>query len=151
MFKWILAGALLLSVAEIYVLIAVGSVIGAGWTILLLIATTVIGMLLVRLQGLAVFHRAQAALARGDVPAKEMLEGLAMLPSGFLLLLPGFITDLIGVVLFVPLIRRALLLTLIGNRHVLFRQQQWSAHRHYSASGDIIEGEIVEQDHQQIR
>lgn len=151
MFKWILAGALLLSVAELYVLITVGSVIGAGWTILLLIATSVIGMLLLRLQGLTVFHRAQTALVRGEMPARQMLEGLAVLPSGLLLLLPGFITDLLGVVLFVPLIRRKLLLTLVGHHYVLFRQQQWSAPRHYSASGEIIEGEIVEQEQPQIR
>lgn len=151
MFKWMLAGALLLSVAELYVLITVGSVIGAGWTILLLIATSVIGMLLLRLQGLTVFHRARTALARGEMPARQMLEGLAVLPSGVLLLLPGFITDLLGVVLFVPLIRRKLLLALVGHHQVLFRQQQWSAQRHYSASGEIIEGEIVDQEQPQIR
>lgn len=151
MFKWVLAGALLLSVAELYVLIAVGSVIGAGWTILLLLATSVIGMLLLRWQGLTVFHRVRAALLRSEMPARQMLESLAILPSGLLLLLPGFLTDLLAVVLFIPLIRRKLLLILIGNQHVLFRQQRWSAQRHYSAAGEIIEGEIVDQVPPQIR
>lgn len=152
MFKWVLGGLLLLPLAEIYVLIEVGSVIGAGWTLFLLIAATVAGAWLVRLHGMMTLHRARASIARGDIPAEEMLAGLALFISGFLLLTPGFITDLLGVLLFIPAVRRALLLKLTRNSNVLFRQQRWSAHRGYSTSDDVIEGEIVSSDYpQQLR
>ncbi|MEJ2326020.1 MAG: FxsA family protein [Chromatiaceae bacterium] len=87
-----------LPVFELYLLIQVGSRIGALPTIGLTILTAVIGGVLVRLQGLSVLGRVRASLDRGDVPALEML--------GFLLLLPGFVTDAIGFLLLVPVVRR---------------------------------------------
>ena len=67
--------------------------------------------------------------------------------SGFLLLIPGFVTDAVGFLLLVPALRRALLLKLIRNSNVIFRQQ-WSAQKRYSQSEDIIEGEVIKDDDQ---
>jgi UPF0716 protein FxsA len=93
---------------EIYTLIKVGSVIGALWTIGLVVLTAVVGAALLRAQGLATLQRAQTALHAGTLPATELMEGLALLVGGALLLTPGFITDAFGFVCLLPITRRPL-------------------------------------------
>lgn len=102
-FLLIFVGAPLL---ELYLLIEVGSVIGALPTIALSIFTAVLGGLLVRIQGFGVLFRVQAALERREVPALELLEGAMLLLTGLALLLPGFITDAVGFLLLIPPLRR---------------------------------------------
>lgn len=99
---------------ELYVLITVGGVVGAGWTVALVISTAVIGLVLVRIQGFAVLGRIQQTLARGEVPALPLLEGVALFVAGALLLLPGFLTDILGFTLLVPPIRRGLIRFFMG-------------------------------------
>lgn len=147
MFKWLFLLFLFVPIAEIYVLIEVGEVIGAGWTILFVIATAVLGAWLVRLQGLMTLQRAQQSIRRGETPALEMLEGMTLFISGFLLLIPGFVTDALGFLLLVPAVRRALIVKIISNSKVKFRQQGPTRNR-YSQSDDIIEGEIIQDDDQ---
>ena len=104
---------LLVPIAEIYVLIQVGTVIGAFSTIVLIVFTALLGSLLIRMQGLATLERVRTAMARGEVPAVEMMEGVCLLVAGALLLTPGFVTDSIGFVLLVPMLRRAMIFALI--------------------------------------
>jgi UPF0716 protein FxsA len=92
--------------AEIWLLIKVGGVIGGGWTILLVVATALVGAALVRAQGLSLWSRIQGELARGAMPAEEMLRGLVLLLAGALLLTPGLITDTVGFVLLLPPFQR---------------------------------------------
>lgn len=94
--------------AEIWLLIQVGGLIGVGWTLLLLLASAVFGVRLVRAQGLATATRVQAMLAQGQSSALGMLEGLALLVAGLLFIVPGFISDLVGFVLLIPPLRRGL-------------------------------------------
>ena len=84
---------LVVPLAEIYVLIEVGSEVGAVATVALVVLTAVVGAVLMRAQGLATLLRARAAMAKGEVPALEMLEGAVILIAGALLLTPGFLTD----------------------------------------------------------
>lgn len=109
-FPFLLLVFLLVPIAEIYLLIQVGSVIGAGWTVLLVVATAVIGVNLLRAQGLSTLRRVQEETMRGELPAISMLEGLLLLVAGALLLTPGFFTDTIGFLLLVPALRRWLIL-----------------------------------------
>lgn len=95
---------------ELYVLIQVGSEIGAITTIALTVFTAVLGGMLVRLQGVSVLMRVRDVSARGEVPALEMLEGALLLLAGLALLLPGFITDAVGFILLISPVRRALIL-----------------------------------------
>lgn len=97
---------ILAPVAEIWLMIDIGSVIGAGWTVLAIIATAIIGGTLVRYQGLGVYTRMNLSASRGELPAMEMIEGLSLLISGVLLLTPGFITDTIGFLILIPPLRR---------------------------------------------
>lgn len=94
---------------ELFLLIRVGSFIGALPTIGLALLTAAIGVWLVRMQGLAVLMRVRAMLERGETPALELLDGAVLLVCGFMLLLPGFFTDTVGFLLLVPTLRHALI------------------------------------------
>ena len=97
-----------LPMIEIYVLIQVGQVIGALWTIALLVAIAALGSALLRLQGLATLANVQAAMSRGELPTSAILEGLVLLVAGVLMVTPGFVTDLAGFICLLPPLRRAL-------------------------------------------
>lgn len=100
---------LAIAVAEIVVFIQVGSRIGVGMTLFLVLASAVFGIWLVRAQGFATATRVQAMIARGESPALGMLEGLALLAAGVLLLIPGFVTDVAAFVLLIPPLRRGII------------------------------------------
>ena len=97
-----------LPMVEIYVLIQVGHQIGALWTIALLIAVAVLGSALLRLQGLATLANVRAAMARGELPTEAILEGLVLLVAGVLMVTPGFVTDIAGLLCLLPPLRRAI-------------------------------------------
>lgn len=92
-------------IAELYFLIKIGGVIGAFNTVLIIFLTAGIGAYLARSQGFIVFNRINQALQEGRSPARELLDGLFVLLGGFTLLTPGFITDLIGISMLIPLSR----------------------------------------------
>lgn len=94
---------------EIWLLIKVGGRIGATPTVALVILTAVIGVALLRLQGLATLLRANARLRSGQIPAQEMGEGLILALAGAFLLTPGFATDAVGFACLIPAVRRRLL------------------------------------------
>ncbi len=100
---------LIIPMVEIYLLIQVGSVIGALPTVFLVVFTAVLGALLLRYQGLITLQNFQSAMGQGKLPALEMLEGMVLLVAGALLLTPGFFTDAIGFAgLIAPLRRSAI-------------------------------------------
>jgi UPF0716 protein FxsA len=88
--------------AELYVIVQVGQAIGVWNTIGLLLLFSLVGAWLAKHEGLVVYQRVQQRLARGEVPGREMLDGFLVLTGGLLLLVPGFITDMVGVVLLFP-------------------------------------------------
>ncbi len=93
---------------ELYLLMKVGGEIGAIPTITLSVFTAVLGGLLVRTQGFATAMKVRQAMDRGEVPAEQMLEAVLLLMAGMLLLLPGFVTDVVGFLCLVPTVRRLL-------------------------------------------
>jgi UPF0716 protein FxsA len=105
-------------IVEIYVIIQVGQAIGALWTILLLVADSILGSMLMRTQGRAAWRRFNQAVAAGRVPAREVLDGVLVIFGGALLLTPGFVTDVFGLAfLLAPtraLIRRLLVRRVAG-------------------------------------
>ena len=132
---------LLVPLIEIYFLIQVGEKVGAGWTIFLVLATAFIGAGLLRMQGLNTMQRAQVSITQGQLPALAMLEGVALLISGGLLLTPGFFTDLAGFLLLIPLLRQTLIKRLIEKAQF----SGYSPSQHHE-NPNIIEGEIVNED-----
>ena len=100
-------------IAELYVIIwVVGPALGAPLTILLLIADSVLGSVLMRSQGRAVWRRFNRTLTEGRMPHREVIDGVLVIFGGALLITPGFITDVLGFLLLIPptrsLFRRSL-------------------------------------------
>ncbi|MHB8742159.1 MAG: FxsA family protein [Sulfuricaulis sp.] len=108
---------LLVPIAEIATFIWVGSRIGVGMTLLLVVASAIIGFRLVRRQGFATAVRVQAMITRGESPALGMLEGLALLAAGVLLVIPGFLTDIVGFILLIPPLRRGIIRLYLRQTH----------------------------------
>jgi len=131
---------------ELYFLIQLGDVIGALPTVLLTIFTAVLGVALMRSQGLAVMQNAQLEIAQGRSPQESMLEGVFIFVGGVLLFFPGLITDFIGLLFLVPFIRRFLI------RQSTKGMQARGAYR-YQQDDSVYEGEWsekAEQPHKQI-
>lgn len=109
---------LLVPVLEIYLLIEIGSLIGAVWTVTAVVGTAALGAGLVRRQGLAALARFRSATQVGELPAVTIIEGLALLVAGALLLTPGFFTDLVGFLLLTPPLRQFLVSRWLAGRVV---------------------------------
>jgi len=135
---------LIVPFVEIYVLLQVGGVIGAFPTILLVVFTAVLGAWLLRRQGFATWQRFQSALAQGEIPAYEMIEGPILLVGGALLLTPGFFTDMLGFACLIPTLRRKIAQYII--EHHLLQTQVGSVFQQARNSQTIIEGEYNKQD-----
>ncbi|MES0349696.1 MAG: FxsA family protein [Desulfobacteria bacterium] len=92
----------LIPFCEIYLLIKIGNYLGAFNTILVVITTGFIGAYLARLQGIKTMMRVRESLNRGELPAEEMLDALLIFVAGIVLLTPGFITDVAGIIILIP-------------------------------------------------
>lgn len=99
---------ILVPLAELAILIKLGEIIGVGATILLVISTAVIGVSLLKRQGLAALARARSTMDAGEFPIESVIDGVCLLVAGAFLLTPGLLTDTIGFLLLVPAFRRAL-------------------------------------------
>src|SRR5215213_772181 len=104
---------ILVPIAELAVIIQVGQAIGVWWTIVILIADSILGSLLMRTQGRASWRRFNETLGAGRVPAREVAVGVLVIFGGALLLTPGFLSDIVGLLFLLPptraLIRRVFL------------------------------------------
>ncbi len=126
---------------EIAVLIQVGGWIGHGPTLALVVLTAILGTWQLRAQGLATLLRARDQVDRGALPARELFDGACLLVAGALLLTPGFVTDAVGFLLFLPLVRDRL-------RELLARYVRTSMETHAFVDGEkagpgpIIDGEF---------
>lgn len=105
---YLLALLIVIPLLEITVFIQVGRLIGAWPTVALVFLIAAVGMGLLRAQGLATLNRARASLERNEVPVREVFDGLCLVVGGVLLLLPGFVTDALAVLLFLPVVRNGL-------------------------------------------
>jgi UPF0716 protein FxsA len=89
-------------IAELYVIYLVGDAIGVWQTLLLLAADSLLGSLLLRSQGRSVWNRFNEALAAGRVPRREVMDGVLVIFGGAFLITPGFLTDVLGLLLLIP-------------------------------------------------
>ncbi len=103
--KYIISSLLALTVVEIVVLLMAGKIIGVGGTLVLVIGTGIIGVLLAKKQGIETLKKAQEQMKYGEVPGFEIVDGICILLGGLFLLLPGFVSDLIGLLLVLPFTR----------------------------------------------
>lgn len=143
--RWIPLIAIFLYVyIEISLFIQVAHVLGVFLTLMLVIFTSVIGMSLVRNQGFKAFMQMQQKMAAGESPAAEMIKSVSLVLSGFLLLLPGFFTDFLGLLLLLPPVQKHLTLKLMP--HLRFSRMPGGG---FSAGGDggqTFDGEYQRKD-----
>lgn len=107
LFKLFLAFTLI-PLAELYLLIKVGTHIGASTTIAIVLLTGFIGAYLARMQGVQTMNRVRMNMAQGIAPAGELVDAMLIFVAGVVLLTPGFITDAAGILLLIPPVRDAL-------------------------------------------
>lgn len=142
-------------ILEMWLLITVGREIGALPTIGLVLLTAVVGLALLRRQGLSTVLRAQQKMQVGELPAREMAEGIFLAVGGALLLTPGFFTDALGFACLIPGLRQLVLGRLL--RHVVVVRGtgyppggQHGRRRGPGQDSDIIEGEYSREDRQRM-
>jgi UPF0716 protein FxsA len=142
---------LLFPLIELAVLIKVGGAIGVLPTLLLIIGSAMLGSVLLRVAGVATAWRARERLARGELPEQEMLEGLLIAVGGGLLLLPGFISDVLGLLCLFPFTRRLLVGKLRQRAAEQALRQRAFADEPDSSSvsrqRQVIDGEYERRDH----
>lgn len=135
-------------VVEMWLLIEVGSKIGALPTIGLVLLTAMIGLALLKRQGVSTLARANQRMAAGEMPAEEMVEGIFLAVGGALLLTPGFITDFIGFCCLIPGLRNILIGRVLKNVILKATAQGgrfYSYRRSEDGHEEIIEGEFTRQ------
>ncbi|HYF73818.1 MAG TPA: FxsA family protein [Nocardioides sp.] len=128
---------------EIYVLVQVGQVIGAWWTILLLVLDSILGTLLIRHEGARAWRALRDAIGSGRMPARELADGALILVGGTLMLAPGFVTDAFGVLLILPMTRPVFrrLLTALVSRRVLLDVTRPGR----GPEGPVVRGEVIDE------
>jgi len=134
---------------EIAVFIEVGDLIGLWPTLAIIVATAVAGAALLRSQGLAALAHARASLDEGEFPVAQVFDGVCLLVAGALLITPGFVTDALGLLLFVPALRawlRGVLWRILSERGtvtVITRLDE-ARMRPGGRGGRVIDGEYHE-------
>ena len=104
----VLALLVLVPVAEVWVIVQVGSSLGIVSTVALLIGVSVLGTALAKYEGVRVFRSFMTAIDQGEMPSRDIIAGACLLVSGLLFLVPGFVTDVLGILLLLPPVRGGL-------------------------------------------
>jgi UPF0716 protein FxsA len=163
-------GLLLLPILEIVVIVAVGQAIGGWQTCLLIVATSLLGAWLIRREGGRAWRALEQAVRSGRMPAREIADGVVVLVGGSLLVVPGFITDLLGLLLVLPFTRpiaRSMLAAVISRRLLAQTErftgptvtgkpdrtgengwEETTPHgpQRSTTSDEVVEGEIIDED-----
>ncbi len=139
--RFLLLIFIIVPIVEMWLLIQVGGYIGAVPTIAAVLLTAVIGLAMLRRQGLSTLLRVNQRMESGELPAQEMLEGIVLAVSGALLLTPGFFTDAIGFAGLTPVLRQWLVRRLVGRVNV-FEGGVSSAVYHEEKNHNTLEGEF---------
>jgi len=127
----VLLAVILIPIVEIYLFIKIGSQIGAFSTIFLVFFTAVIGVYYARYEGINTLRSGMMQIIKNQIPARELISGAAIAFAAFLLIIPGFATDLIGFLLIIPITRNLIL----GRFNKKFENKE-------TRKSDFIEGEF---------
>jgi UPF0716 protein FxsA len=134
---------IVLPLAELYVILeVVGPWLDWYGTVALLVADSILGSLLLRAQGRAVWRRFNTVLAEGRVPHREVLDGVLIVFGGAFLITPGFITDVLGLILLIPPTRavvRRILARRLGRRVMVGVTDRGRSQQHWDADGTATE------------
>lgn len=148
-FPWglLLLAFIAMPILEIYVIIQVGQVIGAWWTIAILIADSIFGSWLLRREGRRAWTALQLALSEGRMPTKELADGILIVVGGTLMISPGFVTDAFGMLAILPFTRpigRRLLTGFLSRRLTVVNMRGPGNAQRPGPSGDVVQGEVID-------
>jgi UPF0716 protein FxsA len=144
---FLLLAFVVVPIVEIYVLIQVGQVIGAGWTIVLLILDSALGSWLIKREGGRAFRALRTALESGRMPGDELTDGALILVGGTLMLSPGFVLDVLGLLLVLPFTRplfRRALAGVVTRRLVVAGVPRDGTRPGPGSQGPVVQGEVVD-------
>jgi len=133
----------LLAYIEITLFIKVAAFIGVAMTLLLVVFTSCVGVSLVKNQGMKTFMQLQQKLAAGESPAAEMVKSVSLVIAGFLLLVPGFFTDFLGLLLLLPPVQKSLTLKLMPHLNIVRSGGNWGTSQ---PTGNTFDGEFKRTD-----
>lgn len=136
----LLIALLALPILEIYLLIKVAGTLGFLPTLLLLLAAASTGGYLLRTQSWAAWQKVQACLARGELPAAELMDGMLIMAGAVLLLVPGFLSDLMALICLIPSTRKTIAAYLVKHRYGMDPKQSGGQ------TTNVIEGEYRRED-----
>ncbi len=128
-------------IIEIGLFIQVGDLIGLWATLATVVLTAIAGTALLRRQGLSVLNRLRATLERDELPVTELFDGVCLLVAGVALLTPGFMTDAVGFLLFLPPVRAAIALALLHRISVRMQNHRQPGPRPTGERGTVIDGD----------
>ncbi len=156
MFSFLFFLFTILPLAELYLLFKIGGVIGTGNTFLIIFLTGILGAFFVRNQGLITLHNIQRDMGQGKVPTKQLMHGFLIFGGGLLLLTPGFLTDILGMLFILPLSRH-LIAKLAENAfakgmksgHIHVKTYHYQQHHHpENFQQEKLDGNTIEADFQ---
>ena len=132
---------IVLPALEIFFMIKIGSEIGALSTLALIFLTAIFGVFFARVQGIQTLKSGLINLYQNKVPIFELISGASIAFAAVLLIIPGFLTDLIGFLLLIPFTRRALFKVIFKNKTTIDKQKE---------NIDTIDGEIIKKDKDEL-
>ncbi len=146
---WLLAVLFIgVPLLELSVIVQVGQTIGVGWTVLLLIADSILGAWLLKREGRRALAALGEAFGSGRMPARELADGILVLVGGVLMLTPGFLSDVLGMLCILPFTRplaRGMLTRFVAARMVVLPTvQPGNGQRPRPKGHDVVQGEVVE-------
>jgi len=106
--RWLLLALLIIPALELGVFIWLGGIVGPWWIVALIILSGILGISFAKNQGIEVWNRAQQSMNNGQMPTKQIIDGICILVGAVLLFAPGFITDIVGLLLIIPWTRQPL-------------------------------------------
>ena len=132
---------IVLPALEIFLMIKIGSVVGALSTLALIFLTAILGIFFARIQGLRTLKSGLINLYQNKTPIYELISGASIAIAAILLIIPGFLTDLVGFILLVPFTRKILFKVILKNKSTLDEEKE---------KIDTIDGEIVKKDKDEL-
>lgn len=142
----VLVAFLVVPILELWVLIRVGQTIGVGWTLALLVADSILGTWLIKHEGAKAYAALRDSLRDGRMPTRQLADGALVMLAGALMLSPGFVTDVFGVLLLLPLTRplgRRVLTALVARRVTVAGRPR--AKRSPGPRDDsVVRGEVID-------
>ncbi len=136
-------------IVELSAILFVGSRIGPWWTIALLVVDSIVGGWLIKREGARAWQALNEALGSGRMPARELADGALILVGGTLMLTPGFVTDIVGMLLILPFTRpvaRRLLTKVVARRMVVIDPTAQRPRPDSGPGGTVVQGEVVSDD-----